>query len=124
MPYLDTSMVLDDPMFNDKFQIRRTKRTGFIKGRVQYEYEIIDTDGVITSIPAEHLNRIPQADRARSPKYVYCKQKLQLATKDYAPDEIIFDGSVWQVTDVNDWSKYGKGFYRALVIQKDPTARE
>jgi hypothetical protein len=120
MPLLDVSFVLQDPMFNQSFIIVRTKRK-IVKGRTNYSHEEFTANGVFISLKSEDLNRLPTADRSRSPVYVYTQSELSIGDEEFAPDEIKFRNKIWQVKEINNWHEYGAGFYKALCIERDPT---
>jgi hypothetical protein len=119
MANLDVSDVLDDPDFNSAFQVARRSRTVGNDGRSTVTEVILDVNGVVQPMNTRDLERFSQGDRLNGGITVWCRLPLQTAGETHVADEILWEGSRYQVVLCNVWA-YGQGYWQVqalLVLQ-------
>jgi hypothetical protein len=111
MPLLDVSSVLLDPMFVTRGLIC-TRNT-----------QVIDDSGIATNTPAtstfsgvvtndtgDLLVRLAEGSRVQASITIHTRFKLQDGKTGLDADVITYKGNNYTITNVADWSDYGRGF--------------
>jgi hypothetical protein len=119
MPQLDVSFVLDDPMFQDTLAVTRrpVDPNGQVNPATQTSFTI---NAVIQMGTVEDL--VLDAEQMHSVKsiVVHSRTRLLDATgglvnsgiqTGYAPDLVTYTDTIYQVSKVWDYSRYGQGYY-------------
>lgn len=109
---IDVSDLIDDPDFCEPFSIR--KRAGeWVSGKFMPTITDVLIQGVVRPTNGDDLETLPEGDRVKGLKTFYCKQKIELVDPDSLSDQIIWQGNIYKVVTVLDWSRHG--FYKAIA---------
>jgi hypothetical protein len=114
VPNLDVTDLLLDPDF---------ATAGLICLRSQ---EVVGQDGVAVQTPAQQtftgvvtagkgavLDRLDGASRTRDSILIHTTFRLRVSAAGYAADVVIWQGNRYTVSQVNDYSTFGRGFVAA-----------
>ena len=115
MPLLDVSDVLDDPDFADTFQVVRNFKTANQRGRTVLTPEPVQNAiGVVQ--PSSSLNLQRLADGTRSSGSITIWTRYPLSDGDGSEDAhiVFWHNSHWVVRQVDDWSRFGSGYIKAI----------
>ncbi len=116
MPLLDVTDVLDDPDFNESFNVIRRTRTVDEFGRGVVTEEIIPLNGVVQPASSRTLERINIGDWKLGGIDVWCRKDIKLNTDGNLPDEIEWGGSRYMVVGDQDWSHYASGYWEVVAV--------
>lgn len=108
MALLDVSDVLLDPDFADSLQCERITTTVGDDGIATQTAALKRFGGVVTNDAGDRLRRRAEGERVEGNIVVHCRLKLQKA------DVVIFEGRRYTVTNLLDWSHFGRGFVAAV----------
>lgn len=117
MPLLDLSELMTDPTFVEAFTvIRATKATGD-NGRTKLTPQRIpNVIGGVQPAGSLDLQRLPEGSNLRGAVAVWTKYILtdgQLS-EDLTADQIEWNGHLYTVMSVEDFSQFGEGFVKAV----------
>lgn len=121
MPLLNIGELIDDPDFNQDFQI--TRRSGnWENGRFIPVDEVIDTYGIIDPQDTSELDLAPDGSMIRGRIKVYTHLKMYVTILDapsgsYISDEVIWQGNKYNVIMDSNYSDYG--YYEYVCQLKD-----
>lgn len=120
MPLLDVSFVLDDPDFADVITVTRQVETVGNNGRAIVTPQTFpDVSAVVTQGSGDTLKLMPEGSSLEGVIVVHTRFTLVSETETTQPDIITYAGSNYQVTTVNDWSRFGSGFTIGICKLKD-----
>lgn len=115
MPQLDVSFMTTDPMLADRFEVVRRRET-IVDGRtVTTPQSLGSKTGVVTQQdPAEIMKR---EDGQFVPRRIFVATMFQIypAVEGFQPDEILWNGTRYEVTEVLPYSRYGRGVYEVIA---------
>lgn len=109
---LDVSRLLYDADFCEAFVIRHRKGD-WQDGAFIVNMEEKQVLGIVEPTSGEDLKQLPEADRVGALMTFYSKEPLSLGEEDQVSDEIISRGRIYQLLQVQDWSRHG--FYKAIA---------
>ena len=113
MPFLDVSDILDDPIFrDDSLVLLRAMESVDADGIAQRAVGETEFSGVVTSESGRNLQRTPDATRSLGGILVHTKTRLTEG------DEVRWNGLIYTVRTVDDYSRYGVGFVAAICDLK------
>lgn len=122
MPLLDVSDVLSDPDFADTFDVIRYSESVDADGiNNEAPAPIRGVSGVIQNVGEFSLQRLGDGARLASTIEIHTTFPLTAGTEVQGADEVAYQGALFTVTDVADWSRYGVGYYRAICEMKNLT---
>lgn len=114
MPRLDVSRVLFDPRFCDTtLQCERYAASVDTNGRGTNIQTLIGFSGVVTSDKGERLQRDSVGEHVVDTILIITRFKLRNAGIGATADIVRWDGLRYTVTQVNNYSTYGRGFVEA-----------
>lgn len=118
MPTIDVSELITDPDFAQSFSLIRT--TGeFINGRwTETLEETLTRTGVIAPAGAKELRQLPEADRVEGAISIFTKEIMYITSDTgvlRSSDKISWQGHLYKIISVENWSDWGDGFYHALA---------
>lgn len=113
MPNLNVSFVLDDPAFQDEIEVIRSKEDIGDNGRSQPQVTTFKARAVVTQKGERPFVLEPDSTRQPHAIIVHLRTKLYGVVVDYKPDVVLYQGNRYVVTSVDNWSRYGQGFYAA-----------
>jgi len=114
MALLDVTEVLFDPILCDDFAVVRSTRSVSQAGLT------VDTPGYYTAYGSVQpssgadLNILPEMERIGAHITVTTTFRLVALTDSTAADQVVWNGKLYRVMHVNDWSAYGQGFVEAI----------
>jgi galactose-6-phosphate isomerase len=115
MPRLDVSRVLLDPRFCDStLQCERYAAGVDAQGRGTVTQTLAGFAGVVTSDKGEKLQRTVVGEHAIDTIMVITRFKLRNAGTGATADIVRWNGTRYTVTQVNDYSTYGRGFVECV----------
>lgn len=109
---LDVSQLFYDVDFCESFAIRHRKGA-WQDGEFIVSGEEKKVLGIVEPTSGEDLQQLPEADRIGGLMTFYSKEPLSLGDTGQVSDEIISRGKVYQLLQVQDWSRHG--FYKAIA---------
>jgi hypothetical protein len=118
MPLHDVSDAFD-PTFFDDYTVRRRTETINSLGRVVMAVQSYNTIGVVTPSSPNDLNRLPEQQYMNKAITIYTQFKIQGPAPGFQPDEIVWHGSRYIVTAVDDYAGYGRGFIMVICVSMD-----
>lgn len=123
MPDLDVSFILDDPAFDDTFDIKRRPET-LVDGRmVAGEVWYNNLHGVITQQDPASLMRMEEGVTVPRRIMVITRFRVYGASQGYQPDVIYWNGTAYYVESVLPYTRYGAGFVEVVASsQSQPDA--
>lgn len=115
MPQLDVTDILLDPDFADVIHVTRRPYTIDVNGRPVITPQLLCPIGVITQGTPKGFEQQPDAQvgKAMITVHAFEFQFYEVETgkaSSFQPDLITYNGSIYTVTKVYNWSRYGKGF--------------
>jgi hypothetical protein len=111
MPLLDVSFILDDPDFADTIMVTRRVETVGADGRGTVTPETFPTvSAVVTQGNGDTLRMMPDGSSLEGVIVVHSRMPLVAETETTQPDIVTYMGQDYQVTQSNDWSRFGGGF--------------
>jgi hypothetical protein len=119
MPNLDVTDLLTDPDFVDRTLLcnRGVQLVG-ADGLAQNTVTAIPFQGVVTSLRGSELERTPDGERITGSILIVTRFILIDGKHGLTADVIQWRGARYTVTDVNDYSSYGRGFVQAVCELK------
>ena len=112
------SILADPELGGTSFTVLRTTRTFDRGGAVQSQESEIKAVGCIHPATPEELQQLPEENRVDEYIIIYTCMRLSLGSNErttyLAPDRIRWNGKLWQVVKIKDWSP--QGFIQALAI--------
>ena len=119
MPFLDVSDVLLDPDFADSCVCHRKAQSVDANGRAVNVTTDFNFLAVITSDRGDILDRIAGAERVNGSITIHTQFLLDDgAGASRSTDEVTWNGRDYVVSNVNDYSRFGKGFIAASADLK------
>jgi hypothetical protein len=79
----------------------------------------IPATAVVTAASGDTLDQLPEGDRQRGVILIHTQTPLFLTNAAGTSDEILWNGNLYRLAQVLDWSAFG--FYQALGVKMDPT---
>lgn len=114
MPWLDVNDVILDPDFLDMtLSVARNAQTVGSDGIAIDTPTTVGFFGVITSLSGSILYRVAEGSRITDTITVHTPFPLIPGQAGYDADVVTWQGRQWTVTNVNDYSTYGRGFIAA-----------
>lgn len=118
MPFLDVTDVLDDPDFQDVFDVVRSAQTVGSDGlAVNTSQTFANIIGVVQPATGQ-MDRAPEGVLQHGSIVIYTKFRLQTGSASQSADEVTYNGSVYVISDQQDWSRFGVGYIRATGTLK------
>ena len=119
MPFLDVTDVLLDPDFLDTtLSVTRNVQTVTDGGIAVDTPTTTGFFGVVTSLNGSVLQRVAEGAHIEDTITVHTPFKLIAGQAGYDSDVVNWQGLQWTVTNVNDYSTYGRGFVAATCTMK------
>lgn len=125
MPGLDVSEAFDESFFDQFNLVRRLEGVNNSGRSVTVDTVTEGLYGVVTMASPNDLERLPEADISKKSIIVVTQNRLQLssagpdADHTYKADVVYWAGDYYQVTTVEDYSRYGEGYIWALCQATD-----
>jgi hypothetical protein len=114
MPFLDVSDVLLDPDFMDlTLTVTRNAQTVGNDGNSVITSTTTPFYGVVTNLSGSVLHRVAEGEHISDTITIHSQFKLIDGQSGYDADIVNWQGLQWTVTNVNDYSQYGRGFVSA-----------
>lgn len=111
MPFLDVSELLLDPDFADALVCERKTQTVGTNGRATETTQETAFTGVVTSDRGDVLERRAQGELVYGSINVHSQFLLSdSAGGTRSADVVVWNGRRYTVSNVNDYSRFGKGF--------------
>lgn len=117
MAQLDVAELLDDPMFIDTFTVIRNTQVIGEDGRAGSGVEAQYPD-VVGSVQYESTSETQKGEAGQySPRNlkIFTRFKLIKASEGYSPDQIIWNGELYEILDVQSYGHVGQGFYIGIA---------
>ncbi len=119
MPFLDVTDVLLDPDFLDTtLSVTRNAQTVTDGGIAVDAPTTTGFYGVVTSLNGSVLQRVAEGAHIEDTITIHTPFKLIAGQAGYDADVVNWQGLQWTVTNVNDYSTYGRGFVAATCTMK------
>ncbi len=119
MAFLDVTDVLFDPDFMDTgLTVSRNAQTVDAKGRATNTATTLTFAGVVTSDKGDELHRNPDGSRISGSITIHTPFRLIDGSAGFDADEVTWQGCVYTVVNVNDYSHFGRGFVCATCDLK------
>jgi hypothetical protein len=109
-----------DPSFLDDFVIVRQTETVNASGRAVILETNIDATGVIGPTSPDDLQRLPEGEYTNKAITIVSQTRIQGSSPGRKPDEILWHGSRYIVSALDDLTQYGTGFVQAIAVSIDP----
>lgn len=116
MPGIDVTELLTDPTFAERFTvIRATKVVAFGRTKLGVE-RFPGITGVVQPAGGIDLQRLPEGSNLSGAIVIWTKYILTNGelSEDLTADQIEWNGHLYTVMNVKDWSQYGAGFINAV----------
>lgn len=113
MPLLDVSDVLFDPDFADALVCERSVTTTGADGFATRQATTLPFIGVVTSSGGDLLDRLAEGRQRHGSITIHTRTALYAGKDSTDADIVTYAGQRYTVTNVNDYSRYGRGFYAA-----------
>lgn len=113
MPYTDVNDAMSDPDFYDSLICTRTTNAVGSGGLTAGTQTTIPFFGVVTADRGALLERTADGSRIMGSISVVTATFLTAGNVQYAADQVTWNGRQYVVSHVNDYSRYGRGFYEA-----------
>lgn len=119
MALLDVSEVLIDPDFMDLITGTRYAQTVASTGMAANTTTALTFYGVVTSDSGDILERIATGERVKGNIVIHTVFRLRDGSgANQTADTVIWDGSTYTVSKVNNYSHFGRGFVSAICDLK------
>jgi len=119
MALLDVSEVLLDPDFMDSMTCTRYTQTVSSTGMASNTSTTSTFYGVVTSDSGDILDRIATGERVKGSIVIHTTFRLRDGSgASQTADMITWKGSTYTVSNVNDYSHFGRGFVSAICDLK------
>lgn len=119
MPFLDVTDVLLDPDFLDTtLSVTRNAQTVGNDGIAVDTPTTTGFFGVVTSLNGSVLQRVAEGEHIEDTITIHTPYRLIAGQAGYDADVVNWQGRQWTVTNVNDYSTYGRGFVAATCTMK------
>ena len=116
MPSVDVSDVLFDPDLADIFDVVRQTEVVNDQGRsVVQSTRMCNIVGVITATAPADLQRRDDGQMMPQKISVVTVFRLRGPAPGFQPDQIVYGGTTFTVTEILPFSRFGKGFVEALA---------
>jgi galactose-6-phosphate isomerase len=113
MPLLDVAEILLDPDFVDSLVCARNTQTVNDSGIATDTAATIPFYGVVTNNSGDLLLRLAEGSRISGSITVHSQFLLQAGSDGQDADIVTWNGRQYTVTNVGDWSRFGRGFTAA-----------
>jgi hypothetical protein len=113
MPLLDVAEVLLDPDFVDSLVCTRNTQTVSEKGLATDVQTSTPFYGVVTNNTGDLLMRLAEGSRISGSITVHSQFNLIAGADGIDADIVTWDGRQYTVTNVGNWSRFGRGFTAA-----------
>ncbi len=113
MALLDVTGVLLDPAFADRLVCERFRQVVGDNGIAVNTAQTLKLSGVVTSDNGDILERIATGERIKGSIIVHTRFILFDGTSGYTADIVQWRGRRYTVSNVNDYSHFGRGFIAA-----------
>lgn len=121
MPTLDVNDAFD-PSFMDSITVVRRIQQISNKGRVMLSETARTVAAVVIAASPNDLQRLPdyemmnKAIRITSPQFRLQGPVVDELGNQTLPDQVLWHGSMYVVTSLDDYSNYGRGFTSVIAI--------
>lgn len=119
MPSFDVSDAFD-PDFMERLVCARQVQTVGSNGRAVNEEQKVRFMGVVTNDSGDNLQRGSDAARVAGYINIVTPFVLRMDSADFDADIVQWDGRCYTVTNVKDYSTYGRGFTIASASVMNP----
>lgn len=114
MPFLDVLDAILDPDFMDlTLTVTRNAQTVGNDGIAVITPTTTPFYGVVTSLSGSVLHRVAEGEHISDTITIHSQFKLIDGQSGYDADVVNWQGLQWTVTNVNDYSTFGRGFVSA-----------
>lgn len=114
MPYLDVSEILSDPDFTQKLLCARQQQTVNAEGiAVNAPPLNLKFRGVVTAMKGYELQRDPEGELITGTILIVTRFQLRDGKSGWSADVVQIGVRSYTVTNVQDYSRYGRGFVQA-----------
>ena len=116
---LDPTAVLSSPMLASRFKVRRRSAGVGANGRTTHQDEVISwTGGVVSPIGANGQKREESGSHGETTYSVITRFRLRKQAEGVLPDVVLYAGQELLVIDVEDYSRYGRGWVQATCTSQ------
>jgi hypothetical protein len=119
MPDLDVSPALESSMLSDAFTIIRRIETVAVNGISSTSISTINAYGSIQPASSNDLKRVPDYDLTMKGIIIYTEATLQASVPNGKPDQIPWNGNIYQVAHCEDYTNWGLSWTKAIAILID-----
>lgn len=122
MPLLDCSFMCEDPLLADTFDVRRRVQAVGPDGRVSAVPDEVFTGliGVVTQQDPSDLIRTEDGQSLPRRIFIASRFAFIAAGPNMQPDEVLWNGVLYTVSSSLPYSRYGAGFYEAILEFRGP----
>lgn len=111
MPLLDVSEVLDDPLFQDTFDLTVTTITIGDNGRpVKTAVTTPNVVGVVQMDKGRNRDLLAEGSNLVGSIEIHSRTRMSAGNDGKLADQIVWNGNPYLVTHVADYSRYGSGY--------------
>lgn len=117
MPLLDVAFILDDALFQDGCSVRRRANIVGDNGRVSPLGEEFFNDVGVVVTQQSPQDLMKTEDGQMIPRRIFLASRFQFIAlaPGFQPDEIVWNGVAYTVTESLPYSRYGDGFYEVIA---------
>lgn len=114
MAYMDMSDAFDPSFLEDFSVIRRHER--IVDGRTVVTPTTFEAYGTICAATPNQLNNLPEGRSAERGISVVTQLHLKCAEAGYQPDLLVWRGSQYLVTAIDNYPHIGVGFFQIVAV--------
>jgi hypothetical protein len=121
MARIDVDELLLDPDFSDDFIVTRSVESVGTDGRPTFVPTLFTTTGVVQAASGRSLLLLPDGARIQGAIEIWTKERLRMNDGYYSADMVLWQGSNYVVSNVEDFLNYGSGYVRVTCTLHDVT---
>jgi hypothetical protein len=125
-PFIDTSVMLLDPQFTDRFSVvQRVQQINNFGEVSTVNTTSRDILGVVTPARPGDLRRVPEMQRGTRTIVIFTRARLNSAAQgcppgtQRQPDLLVWHGDNFMVIEVLPWTSFGPGWVRVIATSVD-----
>lgn len=120
MALIDVSDLTLDPDFCDSILVirRETKPNNF--GQSVFTERKISAYGSVQSLSDKDIGMLPEGITSMTTRKIITNKELFPMNANGTNDKVIWKKSTYTVMGMKDWSNYGAGFFKYLLILDGP----
>ena len=127
MTQIDGSLFLSSPLFVSKPQnrvwIRRATQSVDSDGvLVESEPETIEITAIVQPASPNTLRQLPDGMQTNVAVELWTTFRVEAPSQGRSGDQVVWQGRVWMVRSVRDWTTWGRGFVHAVAEALGPMA--